>query len=121
MPRTLPYLIALAIAQAGFAHAADSRYSIEIATSKESDGGLRMQPRVRGPAGKAIRYEVNVRRAVGQGSADVTQTGSARLDDRGEAELSSNTVSLAPGDRYDLKVRVFEGDRLVAEQSTSRP
>jgi hypothetical protein len=76
---------------------------------------------VYGPAGKELRYEVDVRRAAGAGKANISQSGTVRLDNDGRGALSSNAVTLGPGERYDMTVRVFDGSRLVAEQTASRP
>lgn len=100
--------------------AADSAYRVDIGTSTQ-DGGLRIQPHVFGPAGKALRYEMNVRRAAGAGKANISQSGTVRLDSDGKGALSSSAVTLAPGERYDMTVRLFDGSRLVAEQTASRP
>ena len=95
---------------------ADAPYRVDIATSEGRDGSLRIEPRVSGPAGKTVRYEVEIDRGSRGAKANSSQSGSVRLDDAGMAQISSNAVKLNPGERYEMKVRLFEGDRLVAEQ-----
>ncbi len=111
---------AMALSLASPLRAADSPYRVDINASTQ-DGSLRVQPHVYGPAGKALRYEVDVHRAAGAGKADISQSGTVQLDNDGKAALSSNAVTLGPGERYDMTVKLFDGDRLVAKQSASRP
>lgn len=100
---------------------ADSAYRIDIGSSEERDGSVRIEPRIAGPAGSIVRYEVDVRRENRGGSANSSQSGSVRLDGAGNARLSSNAVKLGRGEQYEMQVRLFDGSRLVAEQSARRP
>jgi hypothetical protein len=100
---------------------AEAPYRIDIGISEERDGRLKIEPRLSGPAGNTVRYDVDVQRSGGRSKANSGQSGSVRLDDAGKAQLSSNAVKLAPGEQYEMKVRIFEDGRLVAEQSARRP
>jgi hypothetical protein len=113
-------LVALLLLIFSTAAAADSAYRVDIGTSKRDDG-LRIEPRVTGPAGKTVRYEVDVRRGSEAASSNSSQSGSVRLDDAGRAQISSNTIRLNPREEYDMTVRLFDGNRLVAEQSARHP
>jgi hypothetical protein len=84
------------------------------------DGNLRVEPKVQGRPGASVRYEIEVRRS-GSGSSNSSQSGRARLGEDGEATLASTSVSVQPGDRYDVEVRVYDGDRLVAQQTVRQP
>ena len=86
-----------------------------------SGGNLKVEPTVSGPAGKAVRYEIDVRRH-GQGaSSNSSQSGTARLDESGRAKLASTSVSLNPQQRYEVEVTLFEGQRVVARERASHP
>lgn len=100
---------------------ADSAYRVDIGTAEERDGSVQIEPRVTGPAGKSVRYEVEVRRGSQGAKANSSQSGSVRIDDSGKAQLSSNAIRLSRGEQYEMNVRLFEGGQLVAEQSTRRP
>jgi Thin aggregative fimbriae synthesis protein len=84
------------------------------------DGNLRVEPKVSGRPGASVRYEIDVRRR-GSGSSNSSQSGRARLGENGEATLASTSVSVRPGDRYDVEVRVYDGDRLVAHRTVEHP
>ena len=112
------YLLLLFTATAVYA---ESPYRVDIGTTEQRDGSVRVEPRVTGPAGKSVRYEVEVRRGSQGAKANSSQSGSVRLDDAGKAQLSSNAVRLSRGEQYEMNVRLFESGRLVAEQSARRP
>jgi hypothetical protein len=99
---------------------ADPAYRLDVGTELR-DRNLKVEPSVTGPAGKRVRYEISVRRAAGAGSSNSSQAGGARLDENGYARLASTSVSVQPGEEYDVTVRLFEGDRLVAEDSVRGP
>jgi hypothetical protein len=84
------------------------------------NGNLRVEPKVSGRPGASVRYEIEVRKS-GSGSSNSTQSGRARLGENGEATLASTSVSVQPGDRYDVEVRVYDGDRLVARRTVEQP
>jgi hypothetical protein len=97
-----------------------SDYRLELGTTVRG-GTLRVEPQVSGPAGSRLRYELDVRRDGPGKSSDSSQAGTLRLDDQGKAQLATNAVNVAPGDRYEITVRLFEAGRLVAEQSARHP
>jgi len=84
------------------------------------NGNLTVEPKVSGRPGASVRYEIDVRKS-GSGSSNSSQSGRARLGDDGEATLASTSVSVQPGDRYDVEVRVYDGNRLVAQQTVAHP
>ena len=107
-----------ALAACAAALAAD--YRLDLGTSVRG-GSLKVEPHITGPAGKALRYEMVVTRESQGGRSNSQQSGSVRLDERGAADLASNAMSITPGDKYRVEVRVFDADRLVAHESAHRP
>lgn len=111
-------LVAVSIASA--AVAADSPYKLDLGASVQS-GNLKVEPKVSGPAGKLLNYEMQVRRE-GQGkSSNSSQGGTVKLDESGHGRLASNSVNVAPHDRYQVTVRLLEDGRVVAEKSEQYP
>jgi hypothetical protein len=98
---------------------ADASWRLDPGTELRN-GNLRVEPKVLGRPGASVRYEIEVRKS-GSGSSNSTQSGRARLGENGEATLASTSVSVQPGDRYDVEVRVYEGDRLVARRTVEQP
>jgi hypothetical protein len=99
---------------------AESAYRVDPGASLRN-GSLKVEPSVVGPAGKRVRYQIEVRREGGSQSSNSSQAGSARLDDDGRAQLASSSVSVQPHQRYEVVVKLYEGDRLVAEESVRQP
>ena len=84
-------------------------------------GTLQVEPALSGPAGKSLRYEMNIRREGAGGTSASSQAGTVRLDNSGNGHFAYNALSVQKGDRYIVSVKVFDGDRLVAEQSAHEP
>jgi hypothetical protein len=112
------FLLLASLAACAAAFAAD--YRLDLGASVRG-GSLKVEPHVTGPAGKALRYEMVVTRESRGGRSNSRQSGSVRLDGSGAADLASNSVSVNPGDKYRVEVRVFDADRLVAQQSVHHP
>jgi hypothetical protein len=118
--RLQPYL-AMLLLLGGAATADEGRtIALDIATTVR-DGNLKVEPKVSGPAGKALRYEIDVRREGEGGSSNNSQSGRVLLDSSGTAQLASNSVSVGARDAYRVTVKVFDAERLVAEQSLRHP
>jgi hypothetical protein len=115
MARALALLLVCASALA-----ADPAYRLDLGISMSS-GTLRVEPVVAGPAGKTLRYEMSVRREGKGGSSATSQAGSVRLDGTGKGQFAYNSLSVGPGDRYVISVKVYEGDRLVASEQAVEP
>jgi len=86
-----------------------------------SDGTLKVEPRVEGPAGASVRYEIRTTREGAAGTSNSSQSGNARLGDDGAAKLASTSISVSPRDRYRVQVRVLDGNRVVAEEEVRYP
>ncbi len=102
------------------AFSADAAYRLDMGASVRG-GNLHVEPRVTGPAGTALRYEMHVTRQGGAGRSNSRQAGSVRLDESGRARLASNDMSVGPHDAYRIEVKLYEGGRLVAEESVRHP
>ena len=111
---------ALALAVLAFAAQAGAGYSVDPGASLEGRT-LRVAPRVSGPPGERVRYEIAVRREGAGSASDNQQAGTLTLDADGRGQLAYTTVSVQPGQSFSVKVKLFEGDRLVAERLVSGP
>jgi thin aggregative fimbriae synthesis protein len=99
---------------------ADTAYRLDIGAEVHGNN-LKVEPTVVGPAEKALRYEMKVRREGQGGSSNSSQSGTVKLDADGRGQLASNSVNVSPSDRYEITVRLFDGGRVVAEQSAQYP
>lgn len=108
----------LVVSSAAFG--AQAAYQLDMGTTVR-EGNLHVAPRVTGPAGKTLRYQMVVTRHSRSGSSNSSQAGSVRLDESGAAQLASNSMSISPQDDYRIDVKLYEGGRLVAEQSVRHP
>ncbi len=101
-------------AQAGAGYSVDPGASLDGRT-------LRVAPRVSGPPGERLRYEIAVRREGAGNSADNRQSGTLVLDARGGARLATTVISVQPGESFSVNVKIYEGQRLAVERSVSGP
>jgi hypothetical protein len=115
--KTPMFLSTLLFTAAAFAA---QEFSLDLGASVQS-GSLTVEPTVTGPAGTVVNYEMKVRREGKGKSSDSSQGGTVRLDGTGHAPLASNSISVSPGDRYVITVRVMDHGRLVAEKSQRYP
>ena len=99
---------------------AGAAYHVDLGASLDH-GSLKVQPVVSGPAGKVLRYEMTVRRESGAGASSSNQSGSVTLGGDGSAQLGSSSVSVSPGQRYRVSVRLLDHGERVAEDSASFP
>jgi hypothetical protein len=84
-------------------------------------GTLTVEPKVQGPAGAALRYEIRTIREGAGGKSDSSQSGNVRLGEDGAAKLATTSVSVTPQDRYRIQVKLLEGGRVVAEEELRYP
>jgi hypothetical protein len=84
-------------------------------------GTLRVEPRVEGPAGATLRYEIRTTKEGASGSSNSSQSGSVRLSEDGSAKLATTSVSVTPQDRYRIHVKLLERGRVVAEEEVRYP
>ena len=86
-----------------------------------SGGTLKVEPTVQGPAGAALRYEIETMKEGASGRSNSSQSGSVRLGADGAAKLASTSVSVTPKDRYRIQVKLLDGGRVVAEEEVRYP
>ena len=85
------------------------------------DGKLKVSPVVTAPAGKELRYDMVTTRTGRSGSHNSRQSANITVGEDGRAALSQVVVSVTEQDRYDVKVEVYEGSRLVAAETLRYP
>jgi hypothetical protein len=99
---------------------ADSPYQLDIGAEVHGNN-LTVEPTVLGPADKSLRYEMKVRREGSGRSSNSSQSGTVKLDPQGRGQLASTSVSVSPSDHYEVIVRLFDANQMVAEQSARVP
>jgi len=99
---------------------ADNPYQLDIGAEVHGNN-LTVEPSVLGPADKSLRYEMKVRRESAGGSSNSSQSGTVRLDRQGRGQLASTSVSVSPSDHYEVIVRLFDANKMVAEQTARVP
>jgi hypothetical protein len=110
----------VALAFLPLAAMADSPYRLDIGAEVHGNN-LTVEPTVVGPADKSLRYEMRVRREGEGRSSNSSQSGTVKLDAQGRGQLASTSVSVSPSDRYEVVVRLFDANQVVAEQSARVP
>ena len=100
--------------------AADPAYKLDLGLSLRG-GSLRVEPVVTGPAGKQLRYQLDIKRDAQGRSASTSQAGTVRLDNSGKGQFAYNAVTVNKGDRYTVTAKVYDGDRLVASEQAVEP
>ena len=112
--------VLFSFALAASASAADSPYKLDLGASLHG-GNLKVAPQVSGPAGKQLEYKMEVRRD-GQGkSSSSSQGGTVKLDENGHGQLASSSVNVSSNDRYEVRVRLMDAGRVVAEKAEQYP
>ena len=79
-------------------------------------------PHITAPAAMTLRYEIVSTKHGKAGRSSTTQSGRIAVDKEGSgtfAKLSLGTIG--PDDRYTIAVRVFDGAKVVAEQTLNYP
>ena len=94
------------------------RLSLE---SSVLDKQLTVAPRISAPPGTQLRYEIVSTKVGTAGKSSTSQSGRVAVGPGGSASLSTLKLGVASGDRYSVLVKVFEGQKLVAEQTLQYP
>jgi hypothetical protein len=102
------------------ANALAADYRIDPGASVRN-GMLTVEPRVQGPAGASVRYEIRTTREGQGGTSNSSQNGDARLGSDGAARLAITSVNVSAQDRYSIHVRLLENGRVVAEETVRYP
>jgi hypothetical protein len=84
-------------------------------------GTLIVEPQIHGAAGSSLRYEIRTTREGSGGKSSSSQSGNVRIGEQGSAKLARTSVSVSPRDRYRVEVKIFEGGRVVAEETVRYP
>ena len=100
--------------------AGDPGYRLRLGSSLDG-GRLIVSPQISAPAGAKLRYEMSSTKEGGAGKSSTSQSGAFTVGAEGSAKLSTLTLSAGPKDRYVIKVKVFEGKKLVAEEVLRHP
>jgi hypothetical protein len=82
---------------------------------------LKVAPVVTAPAGANLRYDVITTRVGRSGNSDSRQSGNVTVGNDGRAALSQVAVSVSEQDRYEVRVEVYDGGRLVASETLKHP
>lgn len=93
-----------------------SAYELALNTQQRG-GSVSVAPTISAPPGAKLRYEIEARRH-GRANSNSRQSGNVTVGSDGTAPLSKLSFSVAPQDRCELAVRVYEGDKLVAARSS---
>ena len=90
----------------------------DLALGAEVRGGtLNVAPIVTAPAGAKLRYDMTTTRTGRSGNSNSRQSGNLTVGDDGKASLSQVAVSVSGQDRYEVRVEVYDGERLVASET----
>ena len=82
---------------------------------------LKVAPVISAPAGAQLRYDMTTTRTGRSGNSNSRQSGNVTVGDDGKATLSQVAVNVSPQDRYEVRVEVFEGERVVAAKTLTHP
>ena len=109
----LPSLVSVADAGSG-------GHRVWIETAVE-DGRLLAVPRVQAGHDAHFDYELVSSKLGRAGSSDTRQSGSVRLAQGEDRSLTRLRLSVGTDDKYTLSLRVYEGGKLVGEDSVTYP
>lgn len=94
----------------------------DLSLGAEARGGtLKVAPVVTAPAGAQLRYDVTTTRTGRSGNSNSRQSGNVTVGSEGKAALSQVAVSVGEQDRYEVRVEVYDGGRLVAAKTLQHP
>ena len=90
----------------------------DLSLGAEVRGGtLNVAPIVTAPAGAKLRYDMTTTRTGRSGNSNSRQSGNLTVGNDGKASLSQVSVSVSGQDRYEVRVEVYDGERLVASET----
>jgi hypothetical protein len=88
--------------------------------AEESQGQLRVTPIVTSATDRRLRYEVLAQKEGASGKSQSRQAGNLAVRAGVRASASTLALGIAPGDRYTVTVRLFEGRKLLAEKKLQK-
>ena len=109
-------ILAGALCAGACALASAAQYELSL-NAERRGGDFSIAPSVEGPPGARLRYEIEARRQ-GRSSGRSQQGGQVVLGRDGSATLSQMSFSVGAQDRCEVTVKLYEGKRLVASEST---
>lgn len=82
---------------------------------------LVLSPRIAARPGETLRYEIVATKVGRSGKSNTSQSGRVVVDASGSALLSTLRLGVVADDRCSIAVKVFDGQKLVAEQTLQYP
>jgi thin aggregative fimbriae synthesis protein len=82
---------------------------------------LTVVPHVAAPAAARLRYEIVSTKHGKSGQSSTTQSGNIAVGKDGSGTFAKLSLGVAPEDRYTIAVKVYDGPKLVAEQTLNYP
>jgi hypothetical protein len=100
--------------------ASETAYRLWIESSVEGRT-LTVAPHMTGPAGTHLRYQITSSKLGASGKSSTSQSGQFPLDEKGSRPLATLKLGVDADDRYSIAVKVFDGAKMVAEQTLNYP
>ncbi len=108
----------LAASALAMADDAGVRLTLDTSTSGRM---LTVVPHVMAPGAARLRYEIVSTKHGKSGRSSTSQTGNVAVGPDGAGTFARLSLGVGPDDRYTIDVRVYDGARLVAEQTLNYP
>jgi thin aggregative fimbriae synthesis protein len=98
----------------------ETGYRLWLDTST-SGRTLIVVPHIVAPAAARLRYEIVSTKRGRSGKSDTRQSGTIAVDAQGSGTFAKLSLGVDADDRYTIAVKVYDGVKLVAEQSVDYP
>jgi hypothetical protein len=82
---------------------------------------LTVVPHVSAPAAARLRYEIVSTKHGKSGQSSTTQSGNVAVGNDGSGTFAKLSLGVGPEDRYTIAVKLYDGPKLVAEQTLNYP
>ena len=82
---------------------------------------LTVIPHIAVPAAVTLRYEIISTKHGKSGRSSTSQSGRVAVDREGSQTFAKLSLGVGLDDRYTIAVKVFDGTKLVAEQTLNYP
>lgn len=115
-----PVFFCLFLAASANLMAGEGGYRLWLDTSI-SGSMLTVVPHIAAPAAATLHYEIVSTKQGKSGRSSTRQSGPVAVDNEGSQTFARLSLSVGPDDRYTIAVRVFDGSRVVAEQTLNYP
>ena len=114
------FALALILTASANLVASETAYTLWIESSVEGRT-LTVAPHLSGPAGARLRYQITSSKLGASGMSSTSQSGQCPLDGTGLRPLATLKLGVDADDRYSIAVKVFDGAKMVAEQTLNHP